>query len=95
MKRLRIVKVRTSRTAEEKRLHTMDIILVIVGIALLLFTVGMILLFICCGSIPDTLVTCVFAVLGTECGVMGWIKTAKEKYSDNDKKKEEDEYAAK
>ena len=29
--------------------------------------------------IPDTLVTCVFAALGGECGAMAWIKTAKER----------------
>ena len=29
--------------------------------------------------IPDTLVTCVFASLAGECGIMGWIKTSKER----------------
>ena len=60
----------------------MDIILVIVGIVLLLFTITMIVVFLIYGSIPDTLCTCVFAALGGECGVMGWIKTAKEKYAE-------------
>ena len=65
-------------------MKTMDIILVIVGAALLLFTVAMTVIFVTCGSIPDTLCTCVFAALGGECGVMGWIKTAKEKYRDKE-----------
>ena len=34
------------------------------------------------GGIPDTLCQCVFAVLGGECGVMGWIKTNKDKRQD-------------
>lgn len=72
---------------KNKKMRTMDLILVIVGIVLLLFTVGMIVLFVVCGSIPDTLVTCVFATLGCECGVMGWIKTAKEKYAERKTKK--------
>lgn len=69
-------------------MKTMDVILVIVGVALLLFTVAMIVMFCIFGAIPDTLCTCVFAALGGECGVMGWIKTAKEKNRD---KKESDD----
>lgn len=34
------------------------------------------------GFIPDTLCQCVFALLGGECGVMGWIKTTKDKQQD-------------
>ena len=58
----------------------MNIILVIVGISLLVFTISMIQVFREYGSVPDTLVTCVFAALGGECGIMGWIKTSKEKH---------------
>ena len=64
------------------RFGTMNLILVIIGITLLCFTISMIDLFKTYGTIPDTLVTCVFAVLGGECGVMGWIKTSKEKNRD-------------
>lgn len=59
---------------------TMNIILILVALMLLSFTIVMIYLFKTYGNIPDTLCTCVFAVLGTECGAMAWIKTAKEKY---------------
>lgn len=65
-----------------ERLGTMNLILVLIGAALLIFTVAMVGLFKSYGSIPDTLVSCVFAVLGGECGVMGWIKTTKEKARD-------------
>lgn len=57
----------------------MNMILVIVGISLFLFTIEMIRTFRECGAIPDTLVTCVFAALGGECGIMGWIKTSKDR----------------
>ena len=58
---------------------TMNVILVIVAILLIAFTVEMVILFRECGMIPDTLCACVFAALGGECGVMGWIKVTKEK----------------
>ena len=61
-------------------MKTMDIILVVIGVFLLLFTIAMTVVFAVCGAVPDTLITCVFAALGGECGVMGWIKTAKEKH---------------
>ena len=67
-------------------MKTMNIILVIIGVFLFLFTAAMVVIFCLCGSVPDTLITCVFAALGGECGVMAWIKTAKEKYAE---KKEE------
>ena len=64
------------------RMGTMNLILFIVGIVIFWFTVTMIDLFKTCGSVPDTLVNCVFLMCGGECGVMGWIKTSKEKYRD-------------
>lgn len=60
-------------------MKTMDKILVILAIFLLAFIGIMIWLYVQTGGIPDTLVQCVFAVCGGECGVMGWIKTTKEK----------------
>lgn len=67
----------------------MNLILIIVGMTLLIFTVTMIDLFKTYGMIPDTLVSCVFAVLGGECGVMGWIKTNKDKHQDRKWQKED------
>lgn len=68
----------------KKCFRTMDLILVVVGITLISFTVAMIFLFEKYGSVPDTLITCVFATLGGECGIMGWIKTTKEKNKDRE-----------
>ena len=77
------------------RVGTMNIILVIVGVMLLLFTLKMIDLFEQYGTIPDTLVNCVFVCLGGECGILGWIKTTKEKYRDRSWKKADEEAAGK
>lgn len=63
----------------KKKIGTMDVILLVVGVFLLLFTLEMIHTFHVYGAVPDTLVTCVFAAIASECGIMGWIKTAKEK----------------
>ena len=67
----------------------MDVILVISAVALLLFTLEMILLFKETGAIPDTLCSCVFAALGGECGAMAWIKTTKERNTDRKWQKED------
>lgn len=77
-------KVATDDTNQTKpkaksKLGTMDLILIIIGVVLLVFVIYMIKLFREYGTIPDTLVTCVFALCGGECGIMGWIKTTKER----------------
>lgn len=74
---------------------TMDVVLVIIAIFLLFFVVAMLWLFYHTGAIPDTLCTCVFAACGGECGIMGWIKTTKERNRDReefleDRKHQED-----
>ena len=66
----------------KKRMGTMDFILLIVFLCLMLSTIAMIAPFTVYGSVPDTLITCVFATLGGECGILGWIKTTKEKKQD-------------
>lgn len=81
-----------SASSEKKKgVGVMDIILIIVGVSLLLFTLCMIHLFTVYGAIPDTLVTCVFAALGGECGIMGWIKTNKDKRKDREWQLEDEE----
>lgn len=69
----------TQPSSKKGGIGVMDIILIIVGISLLAFTIAMIRLFREYGAVPDTLVTCVFAALGGECGIMGWIKTTKDR----------------
>ena len=63
---------------------TMDLILVLVGISVVVFTIVMIWLYLLTGAIPDTLCTCFFFAFTGECGFMGWIKTAKTRYQDHE-----------
>lgn len=84
---------KSPQSSGSKGIGTMNIILIVVGIALLAFTIAMIWLFVIYAAIPDTLCTCVFAALGGECGVMGMIKTAKEKYKEREWKKEDEREA--
>lgn len=67
-----------------KNVGIMDRILVFIAVLLLVFTAAMIVIYVKTGGIPDTLCTCVFSVCGGECGVMGWIKTNKDKQCDRE-----------
>ncbi len=76
----------------KRKIGVMDIILIFIAVTLIVFTVVMIRTFWLYGAIPDTLCTCVFAVLGTECGAMAWIKTTKDRYREREYEKEDREY---
>lgn len=78
---------------KNKDIGVMNIILIILGVFLLAFTVVMTCLYKATGGIPDTLVACVFALCGCECGVMGAIKNAKEKYREREWAKEDEKKA--
>lgn len=80
---------------KKKKVRTMDVVLVIIAVFLLLFIITMLILYYVTGAIPDTLCTCVFAICGGECGVMGWIKTTKERQRDRQYELEEREYQEK
>ena len=82
-------RVEPQMNVKKKGIKTMDLILVIIGVSLVWFTHRMLTLYETTGGIPDTLCQCVFALLGGECGVMGWIKTNKEKYRDRKWQKED------
>lgn len=82
LRRKKRARAKAKAAKQQKTFNKMDIILVIIAVALLAFTVEMIHLYKETGMIPDTLVTCVFAALGGECGAMAWIKTAKERFRD-------------
>lgn len=77
---------------KEKITRTMDVILVVLAVFILAFVVTMIWLYYTTGGIPDTLVTCVFAACGCECGVMGWIKNTKERYREREYELEDREH---
>ena len=65
--------------AAEKKMGTMDKVLILEAILLISYTVADLVVFCHTGAEPYTLTGCVFAVCGLENGVMGWIKTTKEK----------------
>ena len=69
---------------KKKKFGTMNLILVLIAIFLFIFVAVLLWLYYETGGIPDTLCTCVFAACGSECGVMGWIKTTKERYRERE-----------
>ena len=58
---------------------TMDKVLILEGVILVGYTAADLAVFWHTGNEPATLTACVFGVCGFENGVMGWIKTTKEK----------------
>ena len=76
-------------------MRTMDKMLAVIFVTFVIFTLIMLITFWVFGSIPDTLCTSVFAVLGGECGAMAWIRTAKERYRERRFEKEDREYSEK
>lgn len=70
--------MRRKRRAKPK-MKTSDMALVIVLTLAIIFTTVMVWLFVKYQSIPDTLVTCVFAALFGELGCLTYIKKLKEK----------------
>lgn len=64
---------------EKKKMGTMDKVLILEGVILVAYTAADLAVFWHTGNEPATLTACVFGVCGFENGVMGWIKTTKEK----------------
>lgn len=60
-----------------KKLGTMDLILLVIGIFLALFTTAMVVIHCITGSTPDVLIENVYKICGFECGAMGVIKSVK------------------
>ena len=70
---------RRMAAAKKRKMGTMDKVLVLEAVVLILYTVADLVVFWHTGAEPYTLTGCVFAVCGLENGVMGWIKTNKDK----------------
>lgn len=71
---------------EKPHIGVMDVILFFGIAALVVFTIEMIRTFHLIGAVPDTLIISVFGAVTGEFGIMGVIKTTKEKM----KKRQED-----
>lgn len=61
----------------KQKLGTMDLILLVIGVFLALFTTAMIVIHCVTGSTPDVLIENVYKICGFECGAMGVIKSVK------------------
>ena len=70
---------RQTKTGPPKKMGVMDKVLVLEGMILVAYTVAALAVFWHTGGEPSTLTACVFGVCGLENGVMGWIKTNKDK----------------
>lgn len=53
-------------------------------VAVVIFTVAMVVVYIKTGGVPDTLVTAFFAFAGGEAGALGLIRYGKAKYTNSD-----------
>lgn len=76
-------RVRSLRAASNREKSTkmgvMDKVLILEAVVLIAYTVADLVVFWHTGAEPTTLTACVFGVCGLENGVMGWIKTNKDK----------------
>ena len=91
MKRLRrrVKKLQAQIQGEKsKKMGVMDKVLVLEAVVLILYTVAVLVIFWHTGAEPATLTGSVFGVCGMENGVMGWIKTNKDKSKDKQGKAE-------
>ena len=72
---------RTAQKARDapKKMGVMDKVLILEGVILVAYTAADLVVFWHTGNEPDTLTARVFGVCGFENGVMGWIKTNKDK----------------
>ena len=75
----RVRALRRQLRGEGKKMGTMDKVLVLEAVILVVYTVAALVVFWHTGNEPATLTACVFGVCGLENGVMGWIKTNKDK----------------
>ena len=64
---------------DKGKMGVMDKVLILEAVILVVYTAADLIVFWHTGSEPATLTACVFGVCGLENGVMGWIKTNKDK----------------
>ena len=67
-----------TKTAEpSRRLGKMDLILIVIGVYLLIFSIAMMVIFVTTGSYPEELCRCTYETCTGEAGIMGVIKVFK------------------
>ena len=77
--RRRVRDLKLELIGKREKMGIMDKVLVYEIVFLTLYVVADLFVFWHVGAEPSTLTTCVFAFWGFESGIMGWIKTNKDK----------------
>lgn len=80
---------------KNKKVNSMDVILIFMGAVLLIYTGVVLYLFSRTGCEPSTLTISIFGLMTGECGFMSWIKTTKEREWRKEDEKEYRELAEK
>lgn len=70
---------RRTDTSSRKRLGTLNLVLIMVGVFFLWFNWQMLDIFRAQGAIPETYACAVIAATLGECGICGWIRTTKDR----------------
>ncbi len=81
-RRVRHMRLQLRGGTGKKKMGVMDKVLILEAVILAAYTVADLVVFWHIGAEPTTLTGCVFGVCGLENGVMGWIKTNKDKAAD-------------
>lgn len=82
-RKIRAMRAERSRSG---KMGVMDKVLVLEAVVLIIYTAAALVVFWHTGAEPATLTACVFGVCGLENGVMGWIKTNKDKATEQTKR---------
>lgn len=81
-RRVRDLREQLRGKTEPTKMGVMDKVLIFEAVVLIVYTAADLVVFWHVGAEPYTLTACVFGVCGLENGVMGWIKTNKDKAAD-------------
>lgn len=73
-----------------KKVGTLNLVLILVGVFFVWFNWQMILVFRECGSMPETYACAVVAATIGEYGICGWIRTNKDKQQDRKWQKQDE-----
>lgn len=78
-----------------KKLGTLNLILILVGVFFIWFNAQMLSIFRTYGAIPESYACAVITATIGECGICGWIRTNKDKRQDRKWQKEDEAEAKK
>lgn len=81
-----------TKPRDKPRVNKLDIFLLAILITTLIFIAVMTATFWRFQAVPDSLVAGFFAMVGGECGILGWIKSSKERRRERGYELEDREY---